>query len=92
MQREPDFFVSSFTAQWYAHRACTQVTWQCLQAMKDKNDANLIGQFGVGFYSSFLVASRVRVQTKHKDDSQWMWESAAGSHSFKVGATTQSWS
>ena len=63
------------------------MTRQSLQAMKDKNDANLIGQFGVGFYSSFLVASRVRVQTKHKDDSQWMWESAAGSHSFKVHPT-----
>lgn len=57
---------------------------QKLQQSDNKDDVSLIGQFGVGFYSSFMLSERVEVRTRsYTEENGWIWEST-GDGSFTI--------
>jgi molecular chaperone HtpG len=67
-----------------AHSGSVEFLKAMAAGARSQSEVSLIGQFGVGFYSAFMIADRVRVRTRsYREDSGWEWESE-GTGSFTV--------
>ncbi|MCH2201114.1 MAG: molecular chaperone HtpG [Fuerstiella sp.] len=72
-----------------AHSGSLEYLQQLGESSDESTDVSLIGQFGVGFYSSFMLAERVELRTRSvHDDSGWVWESL-GDGSFTIEAVEE---
>lgn len=66
-------------------RSGTRAFMDRIEAAQGKDGAQLVGQFGVGFYSAFMVASKVEVLTRRAGtDTAWLW-SSDGKGEFSIG-------
>ncbi len=67
-----------------AHSGSADFLKAAISNKGEKSDLSLIGQFGVGFYSAFMIAEKVRVRTRsYQEETGWEWESD-GTGSFTV--------
>jgi len=71
-------------------RSGTKEFAQAMREAASGNNSDLIGQFGVGFYSSFIAADKVSAETrKAGTDESWIWESEGdGTYTIKEGSRT----
>ena len=73
-----------------AHSGSADFLKAAIAGKEAKSDLSLIGQFGVGFYSAFMIAEKVRVRTRgYAAESGWEWESD-GTGSFTVTPVDES--
>ncbi len=73
-----------------AHSGSLEYLQQLKKSTEDPSDVSLIGQFGIGFYSSFMLAHRVEVHTRSvHEESGWVW-SSTGDGSFTIEASDDS--
>ena len=74
---------------WTIAKSWTKDFIEKLQKAKENSENNLIGQFGVGFYSAFMVADKVEVETKSNDSEKSFKWTSDGKSAYEVSQGTK---